>query len=112
MVLFLVAFILLLPTIVISYFHLLFKKNAKGYWRQLAVDIDIFGNRAFRSLWSAWFILEEGYQFGHWGETMSSVMGKNQRDNTLTKGGRVLVWILDKIEKDHCLKSINNLINK
>lgn len=32
----------------------------------------------------------------------------DNRGNTLTKTGKKLVWILDKIENNHCLKSINN----
>ena len=93
MILFLIAFTLLMPTIIVSWTHLLIKGNHKGYWKQLAIDIDIFGNRAFRSLWNAWFVQEEGYQFGEWGETMSSVFGKNERDGTLTRGGKVFAWI-------------------
>lgn len=31
-----------------------------------------------------------------------------ERDGTLSTAGKSLVWILDKIEKNHCLKSINN----
>ena len=104
MILFLIAFTLLIPTIVVSYAHILVIGKAKGYWKQLAIDIDIFGNRAFRTLWNSWFV--RGYKFGAWGETMSSVLGKNQRDNTLTISGKVLCWILDTIEKNHCIKSI------
>ena len=44
-------------------------------------------------------------------ETISSALGKNQRDGTLTKIGRALVWILDKIEKEHCKKSIKEIEN-
>ena len=39
-------------------------------------------------------------------ETISSVLGKNQRDNTLSFAGKVLVFILDTIDKNHCKKSI------
>lgn len=48
------------------------------------------------------------YQFGDFRETISSVLGKNQRDGTLSKKGEILVSILDFIDKDHCKKSINN----
>ena len=33
-------------------------------------------------------------------------LGKNQRDNTLSFAGKVLVFILDTIDKNHCKKSI------
>ena len=35
-------------------------------------------------------------------------MGKNQRSNTLTHTGKVIRVILDFIDKDHCLNSIND----
>jgi hypothetical protein len=34
------------------------------------------------------------------------VLGYNQLDGTLSKVGKVLVWILDKVDKDHCIKAI------
>ena len=49
-----------------------------------------------------------GYKFGNRQETISSVLGKNQRSNTLTRAGRILRFILDFIDKDHCLNSIND----
>ena len=53
-----------------------------------------------------------GYKFGNRQETISSVLGKNQRSNTLTKAGKILRFILDVIDKDHCKNSINdNLSN-
>ena len=58
--------------------------------------------------WNAVFIIDGGYKFGNPKETMSSVLGKNQRDKTLTLLGDVLRWALDRIEKDHCLLSIND----
>ena len=51
-----------------------------------------------------------GYQFGKEGETLSSVLGKNQRNGTLTKVGLTLVFVLDKIDPNHCLKSIDELV--
>lgn len=112
MLLFIIAFVLLLPTIVVSYVHLLFQGRAKGYWRQLAVDIDIFGNRAFRSLWNVMFIKNlpqvplYSYRFGRWGETISSVLGKNKQRGTLTAVGKAMCAILDFIDPNHCIKSI------
>ena len=49
---------------------------------------------------------ENGYQFGAVGETISSALGKNQRDKTLTICGKILVSILDFLDKNHCIKSI------
>jgi len=50
--------------------------------------------------------IDGGYEFGKTGETISSALGKNQRDNTLTNCGKILVTILDFLDKNHCKKSI------
>lgn len=73
---------------------------------QMAYDIDRHGNRNLRTLWNTILIKKDGIKFGNELETISSVLGKNQLTNTLTKIGKALVWILDKIDKDHCLKAI------
>ena len=44
------------------------------------------------------------------GETISSALGKNQRDKTLSKKGKLLVKILDFLDENHCENSINNNI--
>ena len=45
-------------------------------------------------------------QFGNEDETISSVLGKNERMQTLTGLGRVIVSILDFIDPNHALNSI------
>jgi hypothetical protein len=102
--LFAIAYVLFLPLTVINY---LFVKNKKGYFKSSAISLDRFGNREFRTLFNKVLILHNGYQFGDIGETISSVLGKNERDRTLTKAGEILVWILDKLDKNHAFKSID-----
>jgi hypothetical protein len=102
--LFIIAYILFLPLSIINF---LVVKNKKGYFRSSAITIDKLANREFRTLWNEVLKIENGYLFGAENETISSALGKNQRDQTLTKTGKVLVLILDKIENNHCLKSIN-----
>ena len=53
---------------------------------------------------------KKGYEFGKRKETISSVLGKNQRDKTLTFTGKAIAFILDKIDKNHCQKSIDDLV--
>lgn len=110
MILYLVAYILLLPLTFINYIVVLIvsKDNAKNYFRSTAVNIDKFGNREFRTLWNCTLCIKNGYRFGNQEETISSVLGKNERDETLTKTGKILVFILNVIDKDHCRKSIND----
>jgi len=111
MILFLIAYILLLPLTIINYFVVLFsaKDEAKGYFRSTAINIDKFGNREFRTLWNKTLRKENGYKFGNPEETISSALGKNERDGTLSRTGKALTWLLNKLDKDHGLKSIVEL---
>lgn len=80
----------------------------EGYFRSTALSIDIFANREFRASWNKFLKKQEGYKFGKQGETISSALGKNQRDNTLTKLGKIICSILDFLDKNHCKKSIRD----
>ena len=104
MILFTIAYVLYLPLTLINW---LFVKEKSGYFKSSAVNLDRFGNREFRTLFNKVLINNNGHRFGNIEETISSVLGKNQLTGTLTKLGLVLVWILDKIENDHSLKSID-----
>lgn len=103
MILFIIAYILFLPLSIINFF---FVRN-KGYFKDSAINIDKFGNREFRTSLNATLIKENSpYTFGDINETISSVLGKNQRFGHLTKFGKVICKILDTIDKNHCEKSI------
>lgn len=102
--LFIIAYILFLPLSLINYCVV---KNKKGYFKSSAISLDKFGNREFRTLLNLTLRLKTGYKFGNMNETISGVLGKNERDKTLSKIGKCLVYILNKIDKNHCLKSID-----
>ena len=104
MILFIIAYVLYLPLTVVNW---LFVKNKSGYFKSSAINLDKFGNREFRTLFNKVLINDKGYRFGDIEETISSVLGKNQLTGTLTGLGRVLVWILDKIDNNHAIKSID-----
>ena len=55
-------------------------------------------------------IITYPYKFGVDGETISSALGKNQLMGTLTKEGKMLVNILNKLEKNHCVKWIDESV--
>ena len=76
-----------------------------------ARSIDVFANVEAQELFNDTLIKKGGYKFGNRQETISSVMGKNQRTNTLTKAGKTLRIILDFIDKDHCKNSINDALS-
>ena len=82
-------------------------KRLNRYFRNEALAIDRFRNSQYKSLFNAWFIKEKGYKHGNINETISSVLGKNQRDETLTKFGMLITKILDRMDENHCKKSIN-----
>ena len=107
LILFLVAWLLIPP---LTVWNLIIVNrnygNVKGYFRSTALSIDIWANREFRTLWNVKLRIENGYEFGREGETISSALGKNQRDGTLTKKGKTLVAILDFLDENHCQNSI------
>jgi len=112
--LYFVAIILYVPLTVINVCAVLYKygltfKTINSYFHETAIDIDRFGNRNFRTLWNMTLRTKDGYKFGDDRETISSAIGKNKRDNTLTKIGKVICSVLDFLDENHCLKSIKML---
>lgn len=105
-ILFFIAWLLMPIIAIVNYFYV---RNL-DYFRSTALDIDKWSNREFRTLWNKTLRTDIGYQFGVPGETISSALGKNQEGGTLTKKGKTLVDILNIIQKDHCLISIQNNI--
>ena len=106
LILFIIAYVLYFPLTLINF---LLVRN-KGYFRDSAITIDKLANREFRTLWNKVLIVETGYRFGNINETISSALGKNQRDKTLSATGKALVFILDKIDPNHCVKSIDSRV--
>jgi hypothetical protein len=86
------------------------KRMLKVWFYRTARAIDVFANVNGAEFFNSIFIINGGYKFGQPKETISSVIGKNQQTNTLSLAGRLLRWILDRIEKDHCLNSIDDSI--
>ena len=107
---------LLLPVIIcfmiLKYIFTGNKKMLAVWFYRTAREIDLFANVVGAEFWNSVFITNGGYKFGNPKETISSVLGKNQRDKTLTLLGDALRWILDKIDEDHCLNSINDDVLK
>jgi len=104
-ILYIISLILYPPLSIWNYYLVV---NKKAYFKSSAVTVDKLANREFRTLWNKKLRTESGYKFGAENETISSALGKNQRDETLTDSGKFLVKVLNFIETDHCLKSINN----
>lgn len=84
-----------------KYFSRVFKYGAK--------IIDIFGNYACAVLFNVCLLKknESIYRFGKEHETISSALGKNLKLDNLNKLGLILNVILNTIDKDHSIKSID-----
>lgn len=113
-VIFLIAIILFIPLTILNVIVVGVKYSfkwevLKKYFLETAIDIDRFGNRNFRTLLNTTLITQKGYQFGDCRETISSALGKNKLKNTLTKTGKAICAILDFLDKNHCIKSIQQL---
>ena len=111
---FLVAIVLFIPLTVLNLVAVGIKYSfkwsvLKKYFIETAIDIDKFGNKNLRTLLNSTLIIKKGYHFGNGKETISSVLGKNKRDSTLTKTGKAVCAILDFLDKNHCIKSIQKI---
>lgn len=115
--LFILAWALFMPISIINFILVVFTSEDRGekYFISSATNIDRFGNYEFRSLLNRTLrkhkviklgVTLKSYDFGDFRETISSALGKNQRNGTLSVTGKVLVWILDRLDKDHCKRSI------
>ena len=101
--LFIIAYVLFLPLTIFNALNV----RKKGYFKDTAINLDRFGNREFRFSLNKYLIIKDSVdKFGDFRETISSVLGKNQQKNQLTKLGKIVCCILDFLDKDHCKKSI------
>jgi 8-oxo-dGTP diphosphatase len=85
-------------------------KRLDQQFLSIATSIDASGNVICKDLFNLILIQKGGYEFGNRKETISSVLGKNQRDGTLTGIGKGVAFVLDKIDPNHCVKSIDSLV--
>lgn len=87
------------------------KRKEWHYWHfNLAIAKDQYGNAVCRYLFNWLLIKKEGYKFGNIDETISSVLGKNKRDNTLKSLGKFIDKTLNRLDNNHSLNSIDETI--
>ena len=106
MIAFLVAILLSFVLFPIGFLFSMFYPKRGRYMFKIALGIDQLGNVVCARLFNLFLITKEGYQFGNEDETISSVLGKNKKQNTLRFLGKLLDLILDQIDTDHSIKSI------
>jgi ADP-ribose pyrophosphatase YjhB (NUDIX family) len=118
LLLFLISILLLIITgplgLVYGVLHSLFTRGMKGmgeYLLQIAVSIDQLGNVLMQHLLNLlWIKPGGGYPFGNRDETISSALGRNKRNGTLSGFGRLMDALLDRIDPNHSLNSIDYYI--
>lgn len=114
LLLFLISVVLLFITGPLGFLygilHGLFTKGFRGfgeYLLKIAVSIDQLGNVLMQHLLNLLWIKKGGYLFGNRDETISSALGKNKAQGTLTGFGKAIDAILDLIDPNHTLNSID-----
>lgn len=114
-ILLLLAWILLLPATLVNVILVASKSKTRGwikalggYFKSTARNLDIFGASEFRTLWNSILITRNGVKFESDSKTISYYLGANKRQNTLTKFGKVIAWICDFVDKNHCEKAFLN----
>ena len=112
--LFLISVILLLFTGPLGFlygiFHSLFTRGFRGlgdYLLKTAISIDQLGNVMMQHLLNLLWIKKGGYRFGNRDETISSALGRNKQLQTLTGFGKAIDAILDVLDPNHSLNSID-----
>jgi len=105
--LFIIAIVLFIAIAPLGFlFELLFNlKYFLEYLHILAVSIDQTGGVWCKSLFNFIFIKKEGHKFGLPDETISSVLGKNYKNNNLTLLGKLLNSLLNT-KSNHTIESI------
>lgn len=106
--LFILAWVLFLPVTIFNCFAVLHKygiDGIRGYFKDSARRIDIYAAGEFRTLWNLILITHKGISFDKTGKTISYYLGANQHLNSLSAFGKIIVFILDFIDKEHCKKA-------
>jgi hypothetical protein len=81
-------------------------KKLGSWWYVMAVSVDQLGNVVMSTLFNDFLIKKYGYEFGHEDLTVSAVLGINKKIGTLTKLGKFIADVLNKIDPNHVEKAI------
>ncbi|WP_209404265.1 NUDIX domain-containing protein [Pseudozobellia sp. WGM2] len=115
--LFLISIVLILVTgplgFVYGILHTFVTKGIRGigeFFLKIAISVDQLGNVLMQHLLNVLWMKRGGYKFGNRDETISSALGRNKKLGTLTWQGRLIDKILDIIDPNHSLNSIDYYI--
>ena len=114
LLLFCISIVLIIFTgplgLIYGFLHTLFTRGFIGigeFLLKIAISIDQLGNVIMQHLLNLLWVKKGGYKFGNRDETISSALGKNKQKNTLTGFGKSIDKILDIIDANHSLNSID-----
>ena len=72
----------------------------------MALSVDQLGNVVMSTLFNDLLITKYGHKFGDEDQTVSMVLGVNKAMGTLTKLGKFIADVLNKIDPNHVEKAI------
>ena len=101
-----VAILLSIILFPIGFLFSMFYPERKKYIYNIALGIDQLGNVVCARLFNFFLIDITGHKFGNEDETISSVIGKNKKTNTLTALGMLLDAFLEAIDKNHSADAV------
>lgn len=108
-ILLILAWVLILPATLVNVIIVASKSGKRGwlksigrYFKKTAVNIDRFAADEYMTLWNTIIITGDGEKFKGNGKTISYYLGINQQTDTLTKFGKLIAWICDSLDKNHC----------
>ncbi|KKK49980.1 hypothetical protein LCGC14_3129590, partial [marine sediment metagenome] len=115
--LFLVSIVLIVITgplgLLYGFLYNLIKKGLRGmgeYTLKMAISIDQLGNVVMQHLLNLLWLKKGAYRFGNRDETISSAIGRNKKLGLLNNFGLQIDRILDTLDPDHSLNSIDYYI--
>jgi hypothetical protein len=82
------------------------------YLYNICICLDQLGNVVCATMFNLLLIKKNTPSFGNPDETISSVIGKNKLNNNLTILGKLLDLLLESLDKNHTINSIENPNNK
>jgi len=103
--LFIISLIMLYILAPIGLFYAMLKPKRGKYLYRVAFSIDQTGNAICGKCFNDILILKNGFSFGHPDHSISSVLGVNQYNGTLSKFGNIICTLLDRLDENHCIKA-------
>ena len=80
----------------------------KAYVNSLGVALSQLLNTTCSELFNDILITNQGFYFGNPDFTTSATLGMNEREGELRPLGKAFVWVLNKVDKNHCIKALES----